>query len=92
MPLMANRNSYNVNNVSCGRLALPGAASPDRMQRSQSVQTSLAVCCSRAFAALIVGSMLGIIGYSGWSGFLWYFLMQGLVMPSPFSHLPHLNS
>lgn len=31
---------------------------------------------NRTFAALIIGCILGIAGYSGWSGFLWYFLAQ----------------
>mmetsp|Transcript_3788 Transcript_3788/g.10902 ORF Transcript_3788/g.10902 Transcript_3788/m.10902 type:complete len:112 (-) Transcript_3788:318-653(-) len=46
----------------------------------QAIHGNLAVLTyNRAFAALIVGSILGIVGYSGWSGFLWYFLMQALM-------------
>ena len=36
--------------------------------------------CSRIFASLIAGLALGVVGYAGWSGFLWYFLAHALVI------------
>jgi EMC6 len=46
-----------------------------------STQTAVSVLlCSRIFASLIAGLALGVVGYAGWSGFLWYFLAHALVM------------
>ena len=35
--------------------------------------------CSRIFASLIAGLALGVVGYAGWSGFLWYLLAHAVV-------------
>lgn len=42
--------------------------------------TASILLCSRIFASLIAGLALGVVGYAGWSGFLWYFLAHALVM------------
>jgi hypothetical protein len=41
--------------------------------------TASMLLCSRIFASLIAGLALGVVGYAGWSGFLWYFLAHALV-------------
>lgn len=46
------------------------------------------VLCSRIFASLIAGLALGVVGYAGWSGFLWYFLAHALVIFQHFERMP----
>lgn len=34
---------------------------------------------SRIFVSLVAGLALGVVGWSGWSGFLWYFVAHLVV-------------
>lgn len=37
------------------------------------------VDCSRVFASLIAGLAAGVLGVTGWGGFIYYFLVHTLV-------------
>lgn len=48
-------------------------------RESAGINLSLQLPCSRIFASLIAGLALGVVGYTGWSGFLWYIVAQLVV-------------
>lgn len=52
----------------------------DILLSGPAIQNNLAVLTyNRSFTALIVGCVLGISGYSGWSGFIFFFLAQAVM-------------
>ena len=43
------------------------------------VHKSIILKCSRVFASLVVGLAAGVLGVTGWGGFIYYFFVHILV-------------